>query len=117
MIHIEWQRVLPILISIGVIIAVGVGRQFSRTFAVIAATMPLNVALGIFIIGSASEPRDDLVGFIGGLIIGLLPTYCFLFVAYFAARAGWHYVAVLGAGYLTWGVLLIVMLLVQRSLH
>lgn len=113
--QIEWQRVLPVLISIGVVIGIAVGRQFSRTFAVIASTMPLNVAFGIFIIGSAADPREDLAGFILGLIIALIPTYCFLFAAYFAARAGWHYLAVLGVGYLTWGVILMISLWVQRQ--
>ena len=62
---IDWQRVLPVAVSIGIIIAVAVLRQYSKTFAAIAATMPINVPLALWIIysggGTAGSERDGVM--------------------------------------------------------
>ncbi len=42
---IDWSRVTPVLISIGIIIGIAILRQYSKTIAAIAATMPINIPL------------------------------------------------------------------------
>ncbi|MFO7322186.1 MAG: hypothetical protein DIU68_010675 [Chloroflexota bacterium] len=108
---IDWQRVLPVLVSIGIIVAVAILRQYSKTFAAIAATMPINVPLALWIIYSgAPDDQSGLLRFFETMIVGLPPTFLFIVVAYIAARAGWGLLPMLGAGYLAWGIALALML-------
>lgn len=117
--QIEWGKVLPVIVSIGVILIVAVLRDHSRAVAAIAATMPINIPLTIWIVTSnaPSGSPDTLVDFIEGLLIGILPTVLFLVAAYFAARSGWSLVPVLLAGYAAWGGSLLVILAVRAMLQ
>lgn len=117
--QIDWQKILPVLISIGIIILVAVLRNQSRTIAAIAATMPINIPLAIWIFNagvSPSEP-DALVHFIESMMIGLIPGVIFLFVAYLAARAGWSTLPIILAGYAAWAVSLGIGLLIQAMVR
>jgi hypothetical protein len=120
-ITIDWQRVLPVLVSMAIIILVAVLRSVSRTAAVILATMPINIPLAMYVITnggalSADADRQAFVDFLGGAILGLIPTFLFIVVAYLAARAGWGFWAVMGAGYLAWGVCLALLMGIQALL-
>ncbi|MBW4437384.1 MAG: hypothetical protein KME04_09640 [Pleurocapsa minor GSE-CHR-MK-17-07R] len=120
-ITIDWQRVLPVLVSIAILIVVAIVRSTSRTAAVILATMPINIPLAMYVItngGALSEASDRqaFVDFLGGAIIGLIPTFLFMVVAYVTARAGWGFWQVIGAGYLAWGVCLVLVLGIQALL-
>lgn len=101
---IDWQRVLPVLVSIGILITVAIFRQHSRTLAAIAATMPINVPLALWIVHSGSPAdRDGLIQFFETMIVGLPPTFVFIVAAYLAARAGWSLVPMIAVGYAGWG--------------
>ncbi|MBE2270446.1 MAG: hypothetical protein IAE80_19575 [Anaerolinea sp.] len=114
---IEWQRVLPVLFSILVIILIAILRNYSKTIAAITATMPINVPLAIWILSTGgSTSQVGMVQFIESLIIGLIPTFVFLIVAYIAARAGWQVAPLIVAGYVGWGVTLLILLFVQSQL-
>lgn len=117
--HVEWGKVLPVIVSIGVILIVAVLRDRSRTIAAIAATMPINIPLTIWIVTSGSPDRDPdaLIDFIEGLLIGIIPTVLFLIAAYIAARLGWSLIAVLLAGYAVWGVSLLLVLSIRAALQ
>lgn len=114
---IAWERVLPVLISIAIIILVAILRQYSRLFAAIAATMPINVPLALWIAFSAEgrspEGRANLNSFTDSLVIGLIPTFGFMLVVWLAVRAGWEIVPTLVAGYVGWGIVLGIVLLIQ----
>lgn len=113
---IDWQRLLPVLVSIGIIVSVAILRQYSKTFAAIAATMPINVPLALWIIYSgAPSDRGGLLRFFETMIVALPPTFVFIVVAYLAARAGWGLLPMLVAGYTGWGITL-ALLLPLRSL-
>ena len=109
---IDWQRVLPVVVSICIIIAVAVLRQHSRTLAAIAATMPINVPLALWIVysGGGANDRDALMVFFETMMIGLPPTFLFVVVAYLAARAGWNVAPMIVVGYLAWGGSLLLLL-------
>ncbi len=114
-VQIDWQRVAPVLVSIGIIILVAIVRSYSRALTVILATMPINIPLAMYIVSSGNpEDKEGFADFVGGLIIGLIPTIFFLFIAYFTARAGWGIWSILIAGYIGWAICLGVVLLVQR---
>jgi hypothetical protein len=113
---IDWQRILPVLVSIGVIIMVAILRQHSRTLAAITATMPINIPLALWIVYSGEQNSVKLATFIEGLIVGVIPIFPFLLIAYWGARSGWGFVQMLVGGYIGWGICLGILLLVQALL-
>jgi hypothetical protein len=113
---IAWERVLPVVVSIGVIILVAILREHSRTFAAIAATMPINVPLALWIVFSADNDATSRTAFAEGLLIGIFPTVLFLIVSWLVVRAGWPLIPTLVAGYVAWGLGLGALLLIRRSL-
>ena len=113
---IDWQRVLPVLVSMGVILLVAVLRQHSRTLAAITATMPINIPLALWIVYSGDSDSTNRITFIEGLFVGLIPTLVFLAVAYWGARSGWNVFPMIIAGYVGWGLSLGLLLLVQSLL-
>lgn len=115
---IHWDKVVPVLISIGIIIAVAVLRNTSRTLAVILATMPIQIPLTLFIVYggvdvSGMTERAALITFAEGLLVGIFATLVFTIALYLAARAGWSLLGMLGAGYGAWAVTLVVINLVR----
>lgn len=113
---IDWQRVLPVLISIGVILLVAILRQHSRTVAAIAATMPINVPLALWITFSGDIDAAGKNAFAEGLVLGLIPTFAFLLVAFWATHQGWSVLPIIAVGYIGWGVCLGIILLIQALL-
>lgn len=103
--EIVWSRVLPVLVSIGIIIVVAILRDTSKTLASILATMPINIPLALWVISSGSTP-DSMETFTRSLFINILPTLGFLLVVWLAARAGWQLVPMIAAGYSAWAICL-----------
>src|SRR5690606_17298590 len=98
MMAIDWGRVLPVLVSIGIIIMIAIVREYSRTFAAITATMPLNIPLGLWLIyGAAEDKQTALTEFSQALFINLIPTMIFILIAWQAAKAGWGLLGIIGA--------------------
>lgn len=112
---IAWERVLPVIVSIGVIITVALLREHSRTFAAIAATMPINVPLALWIVFSADHDPTTRAQFSEGLLIGIFPTVIFLIVSWLVVKAGWALVPTIIAGYVAWGMALGALLLLRRG--
>jgi positive regulator of sigma E activity len=113
--EIAWQRVLPVIVSIVIIIAVAILREYSKTFAAVAATMPINIPLALWIV-SAGSTRQEMQEFTHAVFLNIWPTIVFIIVTWLAARAGWGVGAMIIAGYIGWGVSLGVMLLVRQVL-
>jgi len=106
---VDWGRVLPVIVSILIILAVAIVRDQSKALAVILATMPINIPLALWVISSGSTfQQTDFVPITRGLIFGLIPALAFTAILYFAARAGWSLVPMLAAGYAGWALLLFV---------
>ena len=55
----DWQKIIPVIVSIFIIIFIAVVRAYSKTFAAIVSTMPINIALSMWIIYSAEEGNPD----------------------------------------------------------
>lgn len=116
--EIAWPRILPVIISILVIIGVAIAREQSKTLAAILSTMPINVALATWIIYSGAE--NDLtarVQFTEGMLIGIFPTVLFLVVVWLTMRSGWGLLAVLAAGYATWGTALFLLMRLRELIR
>jgi uncharacterized membrane protein (GlpM family) len=114
---IEWSKVAPVLVSIGVILTVAALRQYSKTFAAIAATMPINVPLGLWIVyaGTDQNRQETLRDFSEMLLVNIFPTVAFLIAAYLVTRAGHGLIATIVIGYLTWGISLALVLGIRAA--
>ncbi len=114
----KFQSIVPVIISICVIIIVAIIQRYSRTAAGILAVMPVTAPLAIWVIYSANSGDTHAVqDFTLSLVMGILATVAFLVAAWLAARAGWKLVPTLSVGYLTWGVCVILILLVRKWFH
>ena len=111
------QDILPVLLSIVVIILVAVLEKQSKFAAAITATMPIGATLAIWIVYSANNgDQQTMKDFSVGLLMGIIPSIGFLFAAWLSFRAGLKLVPMLIAGYVVWGVLLGVIVLIRRWL-
>jgi hypothetical protein len=103
--EIAWQKVLPVIVSIIIILAIAFLREHSKALAAIAATMPVNIPLGMWIIyaGENGDPAA-MQQFTWAIFINIWPTIGFLLVAWLAARAGWGLLPMIAAGYIAWAI-------------
>jgi hypothetical protein len=109
------QDVLPVLLSIVVIILVAVLEKQSKFAAAITATMPIGATLAIWIVYSAnSGDKETMKVFNSSLLIGIIPTIGFLIAAWLASRVGLKLVPMLLVGYITWGALLGLLVILRR---
>lgn len=113
--EIAWGRVLPVLVSICIIIAIAILREYSKTLAAIAATMPINLPLGLWLVYGASN-REEVEYFTRSLFLNMLPTMLFVIITWQAARAGWKLLPMIAAGYAGWGIALGLLMLIRRAL-
>lgn len=104
---VDWSKVLPVIISITVIIAIAVLRRYSTTVASIAAVMPINIPLGIAII-YFSTPENErptkIPSFAYDLGINLIPTFIFTIVVWRMFAAGYGFWESLIGGYIIWAI-------------
>jgi hypothetical protein len=102
-----WEKTLPVIVSIGIIISVAILREYSRAFAAIAATMPINIPLGMWIIYAGAEDKQKtLFEFNQAVAINMIPTLVFVFITWQVLRQGWGILPTIGAGYLGWAITL-----------
>jgi hypothetical protein len=106
--NIAWRQITPVAISILIIVLIAVLRAVSKTLAAVTATMPINIVLALWIV-SAAEGGDqsDVIHFTESMLVGVGATAIFLAAVWPAARAGWDLVPMLLAGYLAWGMALV----------
>ncbi len=101
----DWQRILPVIVSIIIIIAIAALRSYSKTLAAITATMPVNVALTLWIVYSGENgDKANFAQFTRSLAQGIVPTTLFVLAAYLSAKAGWSIAQILIASYIVWAV-------------
>jgi hypothetical protein len=111
------QDILPVLLSIVVIILVALLEKQSKFAAAITATMPIGATLAIWIVYSAnSGDQQTMKDFSVGLLMGIVPSIGFLIAALLSSRAGLKLVPMLLVGYLVWGALLGLIILLRKAL-
>jgi len=105
----DWQKITPVIVSIFIIVAIASLRAYSKTLAAITATMPVNVALTLWIVYSAEDGKQaPFTEFTWSMVLGIIPTTIFVIVAWLAARMGWNIVQILLAAYGIWALSLVV---------
>ena len=113
--EIAWGKVAPVIVSIIIIIAIAVLREYSKNFAAIASTMPINLPLGLWLVYGSST-KADIEPFTRALMLNLIPTFAFVVIAWLASRAGWKLIPMIVAGYAGWGVGLFALMLIRQAL-
>jgi hypothetical protein len=112
-----WRRIAPVLASIAIIILIAVLRDRSKALAAVTATMPVNIALGLWIVFVAADgDQAAVVGFARSMFFGLIATVLWLLAVWLAARAGWGLGRLLLAGYVVWAVATVAILLLRSLL-
>jgi uncharacterized membrane protein (GlpM family) len=111
----KWQGVAPVLVSIVIIVLVAAVQRSSKLMAGLAATMPVNIPLAMWIVGASAENDEaGLRQFTESMLLGIWPTVIYVVVAYVAVRMGWKAFPAIGVGYLAWGVAWILLYGVRR---
>lgn len=113
----EWEKILPVVISIIVIIFVAIVSDSSKTIAAVTATMPLTAPLSLWIVYAAEQgDKTATSDYALGMFIGIIPTVLFIIVAWMLARNGLKLLPIIGGGYVAWALSLGLILLGQRWL-
>lgn len=111
------QDIYPVIISIMIIILVAVLKGQSRFLAAIAATMPINTPLAIWIVyASSGGEKTVMTEFSQGLVLGLLPSLGFMAAVWWGARAGLKLLPLLGVGYAVWAAGLLILVLFRKQI-
>jgi len=98
-----WEKVYPVVVSIGIIIFVSAASERFRPVAAITAVMPLTAPLALWIVfQNTGGDHQATAQFVGTMLWGLIATWVFLLVCWLALRARWSLPAVLLAGYGAW---------------
>lgn len=114
---IAWEKVLPLIISITILILIAILREYSRTVAAITATMPVTIPLSLWIVYAAEGgERAAVAQYTDAMLMGILPTVVFLVVVWVVSRAGWGLLPMILAGYTGWALALAASLLLRRAL-
>ena len=113
--EIAWGKVAPVIVSIIIIIFIAIVREYSKTIAAIAVTMPINLPLGIWLVYGSST-KAEMEQFTRTLAFNLIPTFAFVVIAWLAARAGWKLIPMIVAGYAGWGIGLVLLMFIRQML-
>jgi hypothetical protein len=109
-----WRRIAPVLASIVVIIVIAVLRARSKVLAAVTATMPVSIALGLWIVYVAEDgDRTAVITFTRSMFFGLIAAWMWLLAVWVAARAGWGLPRLLLVGYVAWAIATGIILLLQ----
>lgn len=115
--QLRWNDFVPVLVSITVIILVAVLQRYSKPVAAVTATMPLTIPLALWIVYSSTNGDPASVeSFTRGMVVGIIPTMAFAVALWLGARAGIKLGGLIGLGYSSWLVTLVVVLGIRRWL-
>ncbi len=103
----NFQKTLPVVTSICIILIVAALRERSRTAAAIFASMPINIPLALWVVFGNQIPVDVPAEslFLRNIGIGLLTTLVWVGVVYVALQYGLGLLPAVVVGYVVWGAL------------
>jgi hypothetical protein len=101
----SWNEVLPVMVSICIIVAIAVLKKYSDSFAAIAATMPINIPLGMWVFMSGGDnDKVGLTNFTGALFMNMMPTLLFIVASWLILRSGGSLLSAVILGYIVWAI-------------
>jgi len=112
---IDWNRILPVIVSILIIIGIAILRNYSRTAAAIIAVMPINVPLGMWIVYAGEDDgQAALADFSEALLLNIVPSLFFIVVAWQMTARGYGLWETIGVSYVVWAVVLGVVFVIRN---
>lgn len=103
----SFQKSIPVVTSILIILIVAVLRDRSRAVAAVLATMPINIPLALWVVSSGADGNAVVMAnFVRSVIISLIPSFIWLGVVFLALRGGWSLLVAIGVGYAVWAILI-----------
>jgi hypothetical protein len=107
--------VYRILVGYALITAVALISDRSRALAGIAATMPINITIILWIIWGKSEGEySNLQEVTRSMLTGIFSTVCFIALCWFGFNRRWSFVMTLTVGYLVWASIVFGPAIVRR---
>ena len=104
-----------ILIGCGLITAVALVSDRSRTLAGILGTAPINIPIVLWIIWSKSaSDYADIELTSRSMLLGIASTACFIAVCWYGFGRRWPFALTIGAGYLAWAAVAFGPALIRR---
>lgn len=101
------QKVVPVLASLLVIIAVAIVQERSRFFAAVLASMPLTAPLALWVVfTSTGGDHQKAADFAASMVLGVAATLAFVVGTWVALKRGWSLPKVMATGGLIWLVVL-----------
>ncbi|MCX6018426.1 MAG: hypothetical protein NTZ50_07975 [Chloroflexi bacterium] len=103
----NFQKILPVLTSIGIILIIAAVRERSRTAAAIFASMPINIPLALWVVfgsGAPAEPQAEAL-FLRNIGVGLLTTLVWVGIVFVGLRFGFTLPSAIIVGYVAWAAL------------
>jgi hypothetical protein len=97
------DRIIPVLLSVAVIVAVAIVQERSRPLAALLASMPLTAPLAMWIVFSASQgDHRQTADFVASMALGFVAAIAFVAACWLALRQRWPLPAVLASGAVAW---------------
>ena len=101
----------PVILSILIILTVAYLRNRSRTFAVLAGTMPINLPLTLWITFAGTNAESTTIsGFVQSLFLAMLGTMSWVAIVWLATHYGWGLLPAVLGGYAAWGVFVLILI-------
>lgn len=111
------QRIAQLVVSFVVITAIAVLSERSRFATSIASAMPVNLALALwFVFTATGGDRTLTADFCRTALLALIPTAIFLVACWYALGKGWSIGWVMAFGYGVWLVAVAVYWAVENRL-
>ena len=109
------HTVYRILVGCALITAVALISDRSRALAGIAATMPINITIILWIIWGKSEREYSNIQEVSrSMLTGIFSTACFIALCWFGFNRRWSFVMTLTVGYLVWAAIVFGPALLRR---
>jgi hypothetical protein len=101
------RQVGPLLVSILILVVLTILRNYSRVLSAVLVTTSVVIPLSLWIIYTGvGGDRASIRQFTDALPIGVVGTVAFIVAIWFASRAGWRLLPMIGAGYAAWAAAL-----------
>jgi len=111
------EKLLPVVASVVIIVAVAVVQDRSRAMAAVVAMVPLTAPLAAWIVYSASAGNHQHTAqFVRSMLAASVANVLFIVVFWYGLRQQWLFPVVVVVAFGVWGVLVALPYLVRRLL-
>jgi hypothetical protein len=112
----NYQKILPVLVSISVLITFAIVQERSRLLGAVIASMPVSAPLAMWIVySSTGGDHDETAFFARSMLYGIVATLVFVATCWLCLRQRWSLPATLLVGYAVWLAIIVLPAFFSRS--